>query len=429
MAIDLDVVTQSLSPIHLRSVVESTARLNIWQGSVRSGKTVASLLRLLLAIATAPTSGRVLLFGKTRESVNRNVFSVLTDPALFGPLARLTKYNPGAPTGTILGREVDVLGANDAKAEPKVRGMTLCLAYGDELTTIPEAFFTQVLARLSVRGAQLFGTTNPDSPAHWLRKKYLLRQCVLNLRTWHSTLDDNPHLDPAYVASLKVEYVGLWYKRFILGTWVQAEGAVFDMWDEDRHVVPVLPEIRRWLSLGIDYGTRNATAALILGAGCDGRLYFTHEWRHDPATARRQLTDRGLSRELRRWLGDLEVPGTTGLKGLSPEWTVVDPSARSLRLQLHEDGMTSAAADNSVLDGIRLMSSLLGNDQLRVHQSCKGLIDEIPGYSWDDKAVERDGSDAPIKADDHSIDAARYAIKTPEVLWRPLVRGALGLAA
>ncbi|MEU7590690.1 phage terminase large subunit [Micromonospora sp. NPDC049230] len=428
MPADLDTLGRTLAPIHLRSLVESTARLNIWQGSVRSGKTVASLLRLLIAIANAPTSGRVLLFGKTRESVNRNVFAVLTDPALFGPLARLVKYNPGAPTGSILGREVDVLGANDAKAEPKVRGMTLCLAYGDELTTIPEAFFTQILARLSVPGAQLFGTTNPDSPAHWLRKKYLLREGELNLRTWHSTLRDNPHLDPQYVADLAREYVGLWYKRFIEGRWVQAEGAVFDMWDEDRHVVAELPRIQRWVSLGIDYGTRNATAALILGVGDDGRLYLTHEWRHDPAVARRQLTDAALSRELRAWLADVQVPGATGLQGVRPEWTVVDPAAASLRLQLHEDGMTPALADNAVLDGIRLVSSLLGNDQLRVHQSCKGLIDEIPGYSWDDKAAER-GEDAPIKADDHSIDAARYAIKTPEVLWRPMLRSAHTLAA
>lgn len=428
MAIDVDAVVRQLAPIHIRSIVESTARLNIWQGSVRSGKTVASLLRLLMAIAAAPTSGRILLFGKTRESVHRNVFAVLTDPALFGPLAHLIKYNPGAPTGSILGREVDVLGANDAKAEPKVRGMTLCIAYGDELTTIPEAFFTQVLARLSVAGAQLFGTTNPDSPAHWLRKKYLLRVGELNLRTWHSTLRDNTHLDPQYVADLTREYVGLWHKRFILGAWVQAEGAVFDMFDEDRHVVAELPRIQRWVSLGIDYGTRNATAALILGVGDDGRLHLTHEWRHDPAVARRQLTDAGLSRELRAWLAGVQVPGATGLRGVRPEWIVVDPSAASLRLQLHEDGMTPALADNSVLDGIRLMSSLLGNDQLRIHASCKGLIDEIPGYSWDDKAAER-GEDAPIKADDHSIDAARYAIKTPEVLWRPMLRSAHTLAA
>lgn len=427
MGIDLDAVTRTLSPIHLRSVVESTARLNIWQGSVRSGKTVASLLRLLLAIAAAPTSGRVLLFGKTRESVNRNVFAVLTDPALFGPLARLTKYNPGAPTGTILGREVDVLGANDAKAEPKVRGMTLCLAYGDELTTIPEPFYTQVLARLSVPGAQLFGTTNPDSPAHWLRKRYLLREGELNLRTWHSTLDDNPHLDPTYVADLKREYVGLWRKRFVLGLWVQAEGAVFDMWDEARHVVDELPVITRWPALGIDYGTTNPFHALTLGLGVDGGLYLTREWRHDSKMARRSMTDVEYSKAVRDWLTTVPVPTTT-IRGVQPEYVVVDPSAASFRVQLYRDGVSATLGDNAVVDGIRTLSSLLALDLLKVHSSCRHLLDEIPGYAWDDKASQ-EGHDEPIKADDHGIDAARYAIHTTRGLWRNQLRTHLQLAA
>ncbi len=424
--LDLEQVSRQLSPIHLRSIVESTARFNIWQGSVRSGKTVSSLLRFLMAVAGAPTSGRILIFGRTRESINRNVIAVLTDPAIFGPLASATRYTSGAPTATILGRPVDVIGANDAKAEPKVRGMTLCLAYGDELTTLPEDFFKQVGARLSVAGAQLFGTTNPDGPGHWLRKKYLLRGLQgtgeINLRTWHSTLDDNPHLDPKYVSDLKTEYVGLWYKRFITGAWVQAEGAVFDMFDEDVHVVDELPPIYRWISMGIDYGTRNPTSANVLGIGEDGRLYLSHEWRHDPAVARRQLTDAALSREIRAWLADVPVPG--GLRGLKPEVVAVDPSAASLRLQLHEDGITPWLADNNVLDGLRLASSLLATDRLKIHKSCTGLLEEIPGYSWDDEAAEK-GEDKPIKANDHSIDAGmRYAIKTPEVMWRPLIRAA-----
>lgn len=414
MAVDLDAVGRALSPIHLRSVVESTARLNVWQGSVRSGKTVASLLRLLLAIATAPSSGRVLLFGKTRESVNRNVFAVLTDPLLFGPLARLVKYNPGAATGTILGREVDVLGANDSKAEPKVRGMTLCLAYGDELTTIPEAFFTQVLARLSVRDAQLFGTTNPDAPNHWLRKKYLLRAGELNLRTWHSTLDDNPHLDPRYVRDLKSEYVGLWYKRFITGAWVQAEGAVFDMFDEDKHVIADLPAITRWLAVGIDYGTTNAFAAVLVGFGVDGRLYVAREWRHDSKTARRQMSPYEYSQAVRSWLSGIDLPG--GDRGVSPEYVLVDPAAADFRVQLAKDGLPNKPGKNEVVEGIRTMSSLLARDRLRIHRSCTGLLAELPGYSWDDKAAER-GRDEPVKADDHSIDATRYAIHTTRAIW------------
>lgn len=430
MGIDLDVVTRSLSPIHLRSVVESTARINIWQGSVRSGKTVASLLRFLIAVAGAPTSGRIAIFGKTRESIARNVFGVLQDPALFGPLARLTHYNPGAPTATILGRLVDVIGANDAKAEPKVRGLTLCLAYGDELTTLPEAFFRQVLARLSVPGAQLFGTTNPDAPNHWLRKGFLLRAGELNLRTWRSTLDDNPHLDPAYVANLKAEYTGLWYRRFITGDWVMAEGAVFDMFDETRHVVrdQDMPPIQRWISLGIDHGMRNPLHAVIVGLGVDRTLYVTREWRWDPQLQRRQLAVADYVERLVQFTRDAPIP-TTELRGVRPEYTIVDPSALELRVQMAQAGIAVRRADNAVLPGIQAVSSLFALDLLKIHESCEGLLAEIPGYSWDDKAVERDGTDAPIKADDHGIDAMRYATYSTRSTWRYLLRRDLALAA
>jgi PBSX family phage terminase large subunit len=410
MPINIDAVARQLAPIHLRSIVESTARINLWQGSVRSGKTVSSLLRFLMAVAAAPTSGRILVFGKTRESIARNVFSVLCDPAIFGPLARLTTYNSGAATATILGREIDVLGANDATAEPKVRGMTLALAYGDELTVIPEAFFTQVLARLSVKGAQLFGTTNPDGPNHWLRRKFLLRQGDLNLRSWHSTLDDNPHLDPDYVRDLKAEYTGLWYRRFVRGDWCMAEGAIFDGWDEQRHIIRgQVPDLVRLPGLGVDYGTTNPFAALMLGVTTDGRLCLAREYRWDSKLQRRQLTDAEYSERLRTWLGDDR-----------PEWICVDPSAASFSTQLFRDGLMPVAADNSVVDGIRLVASLLARGLLVVHESCTGWCNEITGYSWDDKATAK-GEDKPIKVDDHSLDAGRYVIKTTEQLWRPML--------
>lgn len=422
MPVNLDAVTRQFSPVHIRSVVESTARLNIWTGSVRSAKTVTSLVKFMIAIAQAPSTGRILIFGKTRETIGRNIFAVLQDPNLFGVLAHEVQYNPGAATARILGRIVDVIGAADAKAEPKVRGMTLCLAYGDELTTIPEEFFTQVLARLSVKGAQLYGTTNPDSPNHWLRKKFLLRQGELNLRTWHSTLDDNPHLDPQYVADLKREYTGMWYKRYIQGLWVMAEGAIYEMWDEDKHVVTdaTMPAISRWISLGVDYGTTNPFDALALGLGSDQRLYLAREWRWDSLVKRRKLTDVEYSKRLRTWVTK---------ERLTPEWWCVDPSAASFRVQLLDDGIVSHPADNSVIDGIRVVASLFAQGVLKVHESCKGLIEEIPGYVWDPDKSEL-GLDEPIKLDDHACDAMRYAIRTAEVIWRPkILRVDLDLAA
>lgn len=416
-----------LSAKQERSIAQSTARINIWDGSVRSGKTISSLLRWLMYVADAPRGGVLVVIAKTLDTVARNVFTPLSDPALFGPAAKLVKYTRGAPTATILGRTIEVITANDARAEGRLRGMTCAGAYVDEATLIPEAFWDQLLARLSVTGAKLFATTNPDTPAHWLRKKFILRRGELDLRYWRFVIDDNHALDPAYVASLKKEFVGLWYQRFILGRWVQADGAVYDMWDPDRHVVDILPPITRWVGLGIDYGTVNPFAGLLLGVGTGAaprdpvvrpRLYFAGEYRYDSRAHRRQLTDSQYSRQLRDWLAKFPVPHSPGLVGVRPEWTVVDPSAASFVTQLYDDGLTPTLADNAVLDGIRLVSSLLGNDDLLVHSSCKGWIDEAPGYAWDDKATAK-GEDKPIKADDHSLDGGRYVAKTTEFTWRP----------
>jgi PBSX family phage terminase large subunit len=414
-----------LSPAQERSIAQSTARINIWAGSVRSGKTIGSLLRWLMYVARAPRGGALVVVGKTYDTVSRNIFGPLADPAITGSVSRLIKYTRGAPTATILGRTIEVITANDVRAEGRLRGLTCAGAYVDEATLIPENFWDQLLARLSVPGAQLFATTNPDNPGHWLRKKFILRAGELDLRYWHFTLDDNHALDPAYVDNLKREFVGLWYRRFILGHWVQAEGAVYDMWDPDRHVVNVLPPMSRWVGLGVDYGTVNPFAGLLLGVGQQlagpdrrPRLYLAGEYRYDSRAQRRQLTDVEYSHRLRAWLDSFPIPHAPGLVGVRPEWTVVDPSAASFVQQLYKDGLTPTLADNSVLDGIRLVSSLLAAGLLLVHRSCTGWIEEIGGYAWDDKAAMQ-GEDKPIKVDDHSLDAGRYVAKTTEALWLP----------
>jgi PBSX family phage terminase large subunit len=413
-----------LSPAQERSIAQSTARINIWDGSVRSGKTVGSLLRWLMYVARAPRGGALVVVGKTLDTVHRNVFGPLTDPAVTGPAARLIKYTRGAATATILGRTIEVITANNVLAEGRLRGLTCAGAYVDEATLIPENFWNQLLARLSVPGAQLFATTNPDNPGHWLRKKFILRAGDLDLRYWHFTLDDNHALDPAYVANLKREHVGLWRRRFIFGEWVQAEGAVYDMWDPDRHVIDVLPPITNWIGLGVDYGTVAPFAGLLLGVGRGPapndpeertRLYLAGEYRYDSRAHRRQLTDVEYSRRLRDWLADFTVG--PGQRGVRPEWTVVDPSAASFVTQLYHDGLTPTLADNGVLDGIRLVSSLLANDLLLVRGTCHGWIEEAGGYAWDDKAAAA-GEDKPVKADDHSLDAGRYVLKTTEFAWR-----------
>lgn len=400
-----------ISPMQDESVRESTARVNIWDGSIRSGKTIASILRFLIAVEFCPRGGAIVMIGRTRDSVWRNVLGPLQDTGMFDVISKAIVGNYGAPTVTILGRTVHVLGAHDAKSEKVIRGMTVALAYVDEVTVIGEEFFTQLLGRMSVPGAQLFGTTNPDSPAHWLKAKFLDRIAQLpDWRRFHFTLADNPGLTAAYVESISREFTGLWYRRFILGEWVQAEGAVYDTWDPDHHVVTPdqVPDMERVLALGIDQGTTNPTRGLLVGLA-KGRLWTLDEWAPDTG-----LTDAAQSQSLRRWMTTRRVASWR-----DPEWLFVDPAAASFRLQLFEDGVNNVGLGaNAVLPGIRTVSSLLATRQLVVvGQNCPNLVKEIPGYAWDPKATKK-GEDKPLKVNDHAVDGWRYAVHTSRMLWR-----------
>jgi PBSX family phage terminase large subunit len=418
------VVDTPVSPKQLAFLRESDGTVNILEGSIRAGKTFVSLLRWLIFLAFAPYGGELVMVGRTKDALFRNVIKPMQDPSLFGPLAALVVYTNGAPTATIFGRTVHVIGASDAKAEKVIRGMTVAGAYVDEVTVIPEEFFTQLLGRMSVRGAQLFGTTNPDSPAHWLKRKFLDRIDTLpGWRLWRFTMDDNPSLSEAYKRAKRAEFTGLWFRRFIQGDWVAAEGAVFDAWDPDQHVVPhdLLPPLSRLLAVGVDYGTTNPTAALLLGVTAEPvpRLAFVDEWRYQAGTMGQRWTDAQLSEGMRAWMGEWpdRFPGLP-----APSRVFLDPAAASFNTQLRADGVKGlTAAENDVAYGLATVSSLIAKNRLIVSDRCAGWITEAPGYSWDEKATEK-GQDKPIKVADHSLDAGRYAITTTERKWRALLR-------
>ncbi len=390
---------QALSRKQADSILQSTARLNIWHGPVRSGKTFSSLIRWAQAVRESKGSGDLVMVGKTERTLERNILRPLEQ--LLGH--RNVTILRGSGEAWIYGKRVYTIGANDEGSEKKIRGGTFEKLYGDELTLWPESFFTMALSRLSVSGAQLFGTTNPDSPAHWLKRNFLDREAELNLRAFAFTMRDNRTLSAEFLEALRSEYTGLWRKRFIEGLWVAAEGAIWDAFDADVHVVDAIPEGLEFRSymVGVDYGTSNPFVALLIGRGSDGRLWVLDEWRWDSRAKGRQRTDAEYSTEVKGWLAG---------HGVVPDNVWVDPSAASFILQAQRDDISAVVpADNEVLDGIRVVSTEMSGDRLRVLRRCAGLINEIQSYCWDPKKQAR-GEDAPIKANDHGCDALRYPI-------------------
>lgn len=418
------------------------ARWNVWEGAVRSGKTVGSIYRWLKYVRQAPP-GNLMMVGKTQRTLKQNVI----DPIIDMVGEKRAHYREGAGEFDLFGRTIYTRGAPDERSPATIQGVTLLGAYCDELSTYPESFFDMLGTRLSAPGAKLFATCNPASKNHWLYKKHLTRASLhidqkgrlhraegddrLNMNRFSFTIADNPYLDADFVEELKRMYTGLFYRRYILGEWVLAEGAIFDTFDPEpggQHVVTELPLIVRWISLGIDYGTTNPFHAVMIGLGADGRLYVVRDWRYDSRKQHRKLSDVEYSQRMRGWLKTIPHPGMGGMTGVRPEWTVVDPSAASFVQQLYRDGLTPRLADNEVLPGIMTLSSLFALGLLCIHESCVDLIDELSGYAWDDDETEK-GLDVPLKINDHGPDGLRYGVHTTRSLWLPRLAMKLPIAA
>ena len=124
-----------------------------------------------------PKDASFIMVAKTISSLRRNVIELLEE--LVG--GNQFKYSLSKKEGRLFGRLVYFEGVSDCRAESKIRGMSLSGAYCDEITLFNEDFFTMLLSRLSKPGAKLIGTTNPDNPNHWFKKKYLDRKDELDL--------------------------------------------------------------------------------------------------------------------------------------------------------------------------------------------------------------------------------------------------------
>lgn len=398
--------------------VRATGAYNIWEGSIRSGKTVGTLVYFMYLLRHSPAKGPALIVGKTKLTIKRNILDPLRQ--MYG-----IKIPMGDNETTIYGRKVYIVGANDESSEGKIRGGTFALCYGDEITLWPESFFNMLQGRMSVHGAQFIGTTNPDGPRHWLKVNYLDR--IAELTGWNVfkfRIEDNEHLAPEFVEGIRKQYTGMWYARFIEGKWVAAEGAIYDMFDERRHLVkaPSDKVVRR--IIGIDYGTTNPTVFLQIGVTREDTLIVEREWRWDSRKQGRQLTDSQYSERLRDFIGAVNIDAI-----------VVDPSAASFALQISRDRIGRVVpADNTVDDGLRNVGNLLSIDSpntgaplLTIDPSCKGLADEMQGYVWDPKAAER-GEDSPLKTNDHGPDALRYGVRYLRGTWQPWIERITGIA-
>lgn len=370
----------------------------IADGAIRSGKTVCMSLSFVMWAMERFNNENFALCGKTIGSLRRNVLMVLK-LMLKGRGYGITDHRADNLLVVTRGNRTNyfyLFGGKDERSQDLIQGITLAGAFFDEVALMPESFVNQATARCSVEGSKWWFNCNPEGPNHFFKKEWIDKRQQKNLIYLHFTMDDNLSLSDEIKQRYRGMYSGVFFKRYILGMWVAAEGLIYDMFDEKRHVVPAfraVPSGRMYVSC--DYGTQNPTVFL-LWAKVDGKWTVIREYYYDGRNSKRQKTDSEYAEDLRTWLGSI-----------SPISIVVDPSAASFIAELRKHGFTVKKAKNDVLDGIRYVATLLNEDEIAFSDGCTNLIREFRSYVWDEKAVER-GEDKPIKQFDHAMDAMRY---------------------
>lgn len=386
-------------------------RINLLEGAVRSGKTWISLIVFALWVAMQPKDGTFLMVAKTLTSLKRNCLELLQ--SLIGE--QNFKYNISQKQGTLFGRTVYLEGVNDARAEGKIRGMTLTGAYCDEITLFTEDFFTMLLSRLSMPGAKLFCTTNPDSPMHWLNVKYIKRADELDMLICKFSIYDNQTLDETYVESLKKEYTGVFYKRFILGQWVVADGACYPQFADtpEKYIVSEIPKDQRFISIGLDWGGNKSLTAFVATMihGNFDKIGFIKDYH---ITGRKGTIDGDrVNTEFIRFVKELQTEFKVPVK-----YAFCDSAEQYLNAGLakavRNAGLNIGIGDShkaEIVQRIICLNTLFNTGRAYVLDRCNLVKDGLRSAMWDEAAAKK-GQDKRLDdftSDIDIVDATEYS--------------------
>lgn len=390
-------------------LINSTKRWNLAHGAVSTGKTVCTTFRFLHAVNECPDS-EIAMIGKTATTIYNNVINLIfqaDELAIFRPFCA---WFPGKKELRFKDKVITVYGAKDEGSVQLIQGRSLSLALCDEMTLYPDSFINMLDTRLRKPHSMGFAAMNPSYPTHickqWIDKA---DKGDRNYYGLHFTIEDAPYLDVDYVERIRTSLSGLFYKRNYLGLWCLAEGAIFDFFDRGLHTCHKPPANAEYYIAGIDYGTVNAFACVLVGVNTGRytqstkKMWVEKEFFWDPKKQGRQKVNSEYATDVYNFLEDY------GVRNI-----YIDPSAEAFQLELQRKGLHVVHANNDVENGIQKMTSEMSKGNLFVMDTCKNLIREIESYVWDAKAAEK-GDDQPIKKDDHALDALRYCIATHKV--------------
>lgn len=418
-----------------RAFFRSRTPETILTGPAGTGKS-RTILEWFHFLAQHYPGCRLLIIRKTRASITESAQVTFEQkvvppghPILLGA-TRAWRHSYVYPNGSEI-----VLGGMDRP--DKVLSTEWDAIYFQEAIEATEGEWEQLGARLRnhrIPYQRLVGDTNPGPPKHWIRERW--KRGVLELvATLHK---DNPYLWDGndwtpegrdYMARLDT-LSGLRRKRFLLGEWALAEGAIYDNWNPEIHMIPSFVPPAEWTRYwSLDFGHTDPFVWLDAATDHDGRIYLLRE----VYQTKRIVEDhaRVIMSSCRKPSAAVVRSGRKPDPAVEADWDWTVPRPRSVFADHNADGratferhtgITTKPAAKSITEGIDEVYSRLvvqgdGRPRLFICRDARieredpllrdvgkptCTADEVEGY------VRKPGEEEPVDKDNHGMDALRY---------------------
>ncbi len=394
----------------------------IADGAIRSGKTVSMALSFVMWAMYRFNGQNFGMCGKTIGAFRRNVVFWLKIMLR----TRGYKVHDARADNLLIIQwkgEINyfyIFGGKDERSQDLIQGITLAGIFFDEVALMPESFVKQATGRCSVEDSKFWFNCNPAGPMHWFKVEWIDKIKEKNLIYLHFTMDDNWSLSEKIKARYRSMYVGLFFKRFILGLWVLAEGVIYDMFNQEKHVITdealkreIVQKGRLWY-ISNDYGTGTV---FVLGLFCiyQGKKYLVKSFYWDAKAQMKQKTDGEYANDLKELINFIKPRVVQSI--------IIPDDALSYIAECRKQNIGPIKVykrlPGSVIKRIRIQANALSKGEYLILDDSSNwpVIEEYPSYVWDPKAQKK-GEDAPLKQNDHGKDMEGYFHDTVERIFK-----------
>jgi PBSX family phage terminase large subunit len=401
-------------------------------GAAGTGKSVCCLMKLHLACMAYPKT-RALIARRTHTSLTGSTLVTFKDKVAGDALANGVMHffggSPSEPAAFRYNNGSTILVSGLDKAT-RLLSMEFDIVFVDEAIEVEEDHLDTLITRLRngvLPYQQMIMATNPGAPTHHLKRRaddgrtLLLYSQHEDNPAYHTGIDWTP-FGRDYLDGLET-LTGARKQRMRYGKWVAAEGQIYEDFDPSVHVIEKFKVPDDWpLYISIDFGFVNPFVAQWWRVDHDGRLYLTREIYHSKTLVEDHA--RRIQNQIDKY------------KREPKPYIIADHDAEDRATLIKHLGLYVNKAKKDVSRGIQaaqkrfevqadgkpriffFRDAVTHEDAtLRAAGKPASTVDEVSDYVWDNtgnKALK----EAPLKINDHGMDAMRYVIAKLDLVSR-----------